>query len=66
MTSFQSLTRRAPTQHATLGDNHGGSDIRAPSSDSGFASDPDSTSGVHDNLQRVKLSFAKDEVIRLK
>ena len=67
MTSFQSLTRRASTQHATLGDNHEGSDNRAPSCDSGFVSVPDisidnRTNDVSDN----KSSSADNEVIRLK
>ena len=40
MTSSQSLSQGAPTQHATLGDTHEGSDNRAPSCDSEFVSDP--------------------------
>ena len=60
MTSFQSLTRGASTQHAILGDS-GGSKDRAPSCDSGFASDPDRTSDVSDN----KSSFLRNEILTL-
>ena len=60
MTSFQSLTRGASAQHAMLG-NSGGSKDRAPSCDSGFASDPDRTGDVGDN----KSSFLRNEILTL-
>ena len=67
MTNFQSLTRGAPTQRATLGDNHEGGDNRAPSCDSGFISDLDinvdkRTSDVSDN----KSSALRNENLTLK
>ena len=66
MTSFQSLTRGASTQHAIHGDN-GGSKDRAPSSDSGFISDPGiDISKQTSDVNVSESTFSSWEVFELK